>query len=219
MLGCLGRTVLVVVALVLIALGAAAWFSRDLWLGSAPPPAAASETSEWAPVPDDGGATVRRQLAALGAKGGAVFVNVTAPELLAYALGSLRAMLPAGASALRARVAGDLVYVKGVVALADLGGSQVLGPLAAVLPARDTVEIGGALDILRANGGGQLHVRAIRVGNLQLPPALIPAVLRRLRRGPMPAGLADDALPVPLPAAVADVRVRGGRITLYRNTP
>jgi hypothetical protein len=45
-------------------------------------------------------------------------------------------------------------------------------------------------------------------------------LLRQVVRGTSrPAGLADDAIPVPLPPHVGDVRVRDGRITLYRATP
>ena len=219
MFGCLGRTLMLVVVLLLIAVGAAAWFTRDLWLGTAPPPAPASETSEWAPIAADGGDRVKRQLAALGAAGGPVYVNVSAPDVLAYALGALRSVLPPGATGLQARVAGELVYVKGVVPLKELGGSKVLGPLASMLPARDTVEMGGTLDMLRPGTGGQLHVKAIRIGSLQVPAKLIPSLIARIRRGAPPAGLAADAIEVPLPASVGDVRIRGGKITLYRNTP
>ena len=73
--------------------------------------------------------------------------------------------------------------------------------------------------MLRSGIGGQLHVKAIRIGNLQVPAKLIPSIIARIRRGAPPAGLAADAIEVPLPATVGDVRIRGGKITLYRNTP
>ena len=218
MFGCLRRTVIAIVVVVLVALGAAAWFTREYWLGSAQPPAPAGSTSEWGAVTPQGAERATQALAALGSRGGPVYVNVTAPELLSYALVSLRPVLPAGATGVQARVAGDLVYVKGVVSIADLGGARVFGPLASVLPSRDTIEAGGALDVL-GPGVGQLHVRVLRAGRLDIPPKLVPKILAQLRRGPIPHGLAADALPVTLPANVGDVRIKNGKITLYRSAP
>jgi hypothetical protein len=32
-----------------------------------------------------------------------------------------------------------------------------------------------------------------------------------------PAGIDDDALPLPLPAYIGDIRVANGKVTLYKN--
>jgi hypothetical protein len=40
-----------------------------------------------------------------------------------------------------------------------------------------------------------------------------------MRRGEMPAGVAADAFPVPVPEYIGDVRIGRGRVTLYRATP
>ena len=218
MFGCLGRTVVAIVFIVLLALGAAAWFTRDYWLGSAPPPATAAETSEWGSVTPERADKAKQSLLALGTGGGPVYVNLSAPELLSYALASFRPVLPQSATDLQARVAGDLVYVKGVVSIADLGGTKVLGPLAGLLPSRDTIEVGGSLEAIRT-GLGQLHVKTLRAGKLTVPPRLVPRLLEQLRRGRLPEGIAADALPIVLPANVGDVRIRNGKITLYRSAP
>jgi hypothetical protein len=47
---------------------------------------------------------------------------------------------------------------------------------------------------------------------------MIPRLLRRVARGSRPPGLADDGLPLEVPAFVADVRIGQGRVTLYKST-
>jgi hypothetical protein len=42
--------------------------------------------------------------------------------------------------------------------------------------------------------------------------------VKRVRRGKETTGLASDALAVPIPDYIGDVRVARGRITLYKNT-
>ena len=219
MVGCLKRTVILAIVLLLAGAAGVAWLTRDLWRGAPPVRVAASETSEWAPVVADGSDRVARQLAALADKDGPVYVNVAAQDLLAWGLRSLRTVLPSSTTALQARVVGGLVFVKGVVPLAELGGAQVLGPLARMLPARDTLEVGGVPEVRPGGAGGQLRITAIRIGTLQLPAQLIPPIVAQLRRGAAPAGLAADAIAIPLPPRVADLRVKGGKITLYRATP
>ena len=215
MFGCLGR----LVVLVILAAGAAvAWFTRDRWLGTTLPPAPAATTTEWRPLADSGADKVKAQLAALGSRSGTAYVNVRAADLLAYAMSSIHGILPAGATGVQARVAGDLIMVRGEVNIAEMGGSRVLGPIAAMLPARDTLEVGGTLALLKP-GLAQLHVQSIRVKELSIPSKLIPPIVRQLRRGPQPAGLAEDAIAVPLPANIGDIRVKDGKITVYGAPP
>ena len=215
MFGCLGR---IVVVLVLLAAGSVAWLTRDRWLGRPATNAPASAVSAWAPVKESGAATATRALHSLGSPGGPVFVNVDAPDLLAYAMSSLAAVLPPSVKDLQARVVGDRVFVRGLVTVAELGGAKVLGPLAAMLPARDTLEIGGTIDVLQP-GLAQLHVLEMRAGALSIPSQLIPRLVHEFRRGAQPAGLAADALAVPLPPNVGDVRIARGTVTLYKVTP
>lgn len=215
MFGCIGR---IVVLVVLVCVGAVAWVTRDRWLGPRVAPAAAAVTTDWKPVTDSAGEHVRAQLHALGTRGGKAYVNVTAADLLAYVMRSFRGLLPASATAVQARVAGDLLMVKGDVNVAEMGGAKVLGPLAALLSGREPLEIGGTLELLKP-GVAQLRVKSIRVKELDLPSKLIPSIMGQLRKGPRPEGLADDGVALALPANIGDIRVKDGKITVYGAQP
>ncbi len=215
MFGCVGR--LVVLGVVLAA-GVLAWFTRDRWLGPTVVPAPAAATSEWRPLTDTAGAPVQAQLRALGTRSGKAYVNVKAADLLAYVIGSLRGVLPAGSTGVQARVAGDLLMVRGEVNIAEMGGAKVLGPLAGMLNARDTVEVGGTLELLTP-GIAQLRVKSVRIKELAIPSRMIPSLMGQLRRGPRPDGLSDDGVALVLPANIGDVRVKDGKITVYGAQP
>jgi hypothetical protein len=45
---------------------------------------------------------------------------------------------------------------------------------------------------------------------------LIPSLIEAMHRGVTADSLPSDALPIPLPKAVADVRVANGKVTLYK---
>jgi hypothetical protein len=214
MFGCLGR---LVVLIVLAAVGAVAWFTRDRWLGptNAPPPASAAA---WHPVTDSGAAKVEAQLTALGTKGGKAYVNVRAADLLGYVLGAMRGLMPAGTKGVEARATGDMVFVRGEVNIAQVGGAKVLGPLAGMLPARDTLQVGGTLEVLKP-GLAQLRVKSIRVKDLDVPAKVIPPLLGQLRGGARPEGVAEDGVAIPLPANIGDLRIKDGKITVYGTHP
>jgi hypothetical protein len=144
-----------------------------------------------------------------------VYVNVSAADLTAYVFTQLTKQLPAGATDARAAVVGDRLYLKALVSSQDLGGKDALGPLGSLLPERDTVTFGGNLEMVRPELA-QFRVRELRYGELAVPRALIPQLVRRAARD-RPEGLAADALPLPVPPTVADVRVARGTVTLYRN--
>lgn len=215
MFGCIGR---LVVLGILIIVGAVAWFTRDRWLGPTVAPAPASATTEWRPATDSAGDHVNQQLQALGTRGGKAYVNVTAADLLAYVMRSARGLLPAGAKGVQARVAGDLLMVRGEVNIAQMGGAKVLGPIAGMLPDRDTLELGGTVELLRP-GLAQLRVKSIRVKELDIPSKLIPPIMGQLRRGSRPEGLADDGVALVLPANIGDIRIKDGKITVYGAQP
>jgi hypothetical protein len=67
-------------------------------------------------------------------------------------------------------------------------------------------------------GLAEFQVQQVRIGELPLPRGMIPTLIRRFERGNRPAGLDPDALPLPLPRYVGDIRVANGKITLYKNT-
>ena len=107
----------------------------------------------------------------------------------------------------------------------------------------DTLFIAGPVEPVRP-GVAQFRVRELRLKGVDVPPRFIPPLVRTLRQQGEQrlrarrertgasagtkadlgndidlAGLADDGLPIPLPASVSDVRVVNGKLTLYRATP
>jgi hypothetical protein len=102
------------------------------------------------------------------------------------------------------------------VDLRDLAGDGALrGLLGVALDGRDTVRMAGTLDLMRP-GLTAYRVRELRMAGIDVPPRLIPSLLGALRRAAAADSLPSDALPIPLPNVVADVRVANGRITLYK---
>jgi hypothetical protein len=45
---------------------------------------------------------------------------------------------------------------------------------------------------------------------------MIPRLIRNAAQGTRPEGIADDALPLQIPPYIADVRVKNGKVTLYK---
>ena len=98
----------------------------------------------------------------------------------------------------------------------DLAGDGALrGLLGAALDGRDTLRMAGTLDLVRP-GLAEYRVRELRITGIDVPPRLIPSLLGAMRRGAAADSLPTDALPIPLPKAVADVRVANGKVTLYK---
>ena len=212
MFGCLGRLGCLAVVLVVAAAG---WLFRDAWyprLFDREGERVSVATATWQPVTPEGAASGRRKIARLGAADGPASVSLEPAEVAGYVLEeATRGLALEGAEA---AVTGDRVYVRAALRLRELGG-DALGPLAEMLGERDSVLLGGTLEVLEP-GRGQFRVAEVRVRELALPSAVVPRLLRRLRGADAPPGLADDALALPVPAGVGDVRVARGRVTLYR---
>ena len=212
MFGCLGRLGCLAVVLI-VALGA--WWFRDEWyprVFDRGGEQVSLATAVWQPVTPEAAAAGRRKITQLGAGGGPASVVLQPAEIAGYVLEeATRGLAMDGAEA---AVTGDRVYVRSALRLRELGG-DALGPLAEMLGERDSVLLGGTLEVLEP-GRGQFRVAEVRVRELSLPAAVVPRLLRRMRSEGAPAGLADDALELPVPAGVGDVRVARGRVTLYR---
>lgn len=215
-----------------VALGAVAYVARDRWLPRVPalrallgstaapvPARTALGRDPWVRVADSGAGIARRAAAALGTRGGPAFVAVDGEAAAALALADFRRRLPSGLGDVAVHVEGEVVEWRAVVRPAEFGGRDLLGPVYRLLPERDTVVVLGTLEGVRA-GLGQFRVRGVRFRNVPLPTRTIAPLLRQLAGGrDRPFGVADDAFAVPLPATVGDVRVRDGRVTLYRAAP
>ena len=215
MFGCLGR--IGCLALVLV-IGVAAWFTRAEWLPRVVgEPAEATTVAEasWSPVTSAAAAAGRSKVARLASANGPGGVALLPAEVAGYVLDDVLRRLPSTAQDVEAAVIGDRLYVRAAVRLQDFG-AEALGPLGEMLGDRDTLLLGGTFGVIEP-GVGQFRVAEVRVGQFTVPRAVVPRLLRRLRRdeAARPAGLADDALAVTLPPGVVDVRVARGRVSVY----
>jgi len=58
----------------------------------------------------------------------------------------------------------------------------------------------------------------VKIGRLELPSALIPRIISRIRTGSQ-TGVSSNGLPMAMPAYISDVRIANGKITIYKTTP
>jgi hypothetical protein len=213
---------------VLVVGGAGAWWlyggSMPASLGkivSAPnTPTAVAPPSKraiaWASLRDEVGST-SDVLGKLSQKSGPAYVTLTAPEVAAVLSNSLGGILPSAISTAQVAIDDDVLRVRAPAPRKALGTNIIPGLVGGLLGDRDTVEVGGSLEVVRP-GVGQFRVREMRVRSIQIPPRLIPPLMRSLRSKTMDSdSLADDAVGVPLPKSIADVRVSRGRLTLYKS--
>lgn len=218
MLGCMRKVgcfvLLLVLALVL-------WLTRARWMpmlgaGRGDTAAAASNEGVWEPLTTEAAERARVAIVALGNKSGPVFANLRPGEVASYVFVALRRELPPSAENVAATVIGDRLYVRADIKLSDVGGPQVLGPLAGFLSDRETMMFGGTFEILRP-GLAEFHVQELKLRELSVPQKMIPKLVQRIGHGARPAGVSPDALPLLVPEQIGDVRVGRGRVTLYKN--
>ena len=215
-MGCIARLGCLVM-LAFLAVGA--WFTRDRWMskvtGSGP---VAATTSTWQPLSPAAGARGKRTIESLQSSTGPVFANLSAAEIASYVFQTVGRTLPASADSVEAAVIGDALYVRAIVPMRDLAGSGALGPLGGLLNDREKITIGGGFRVVRP-GLSEFQVREIKLRDFKVPHGAIPRLLQQIGRGNRPEGIAADALPVPTPATLADVRIANGKVTLYKTTP
>lgn len=171
----------------------------------------------WEALTPEGAERARASVQLLSRSSGPVFTNIGGADLASYIFDELSKQLPPSSQNLEAAVIDDRLHVRALVKLSDFGGSGALGPLASMLGDREPVEFGGTLDLVRP-GLAQYRVKVLRLRELSVPSRMIPRLLQRVARGSRPPGLADDGLPLEVPAFVADVRIGQGRVTLYKST-
>ena len=216
-MGCIAR----LGCLVLLAiLAVAGWFTRDRWMpritGGAASSAAGPEML-WQPLSAQAGERGRQAIDGLARPQGPVFANLTAAEVASYVFQTVGHTLPAGADSAQAAVIDDALYVRAVVPMRDIAGSGVLGPVAGLLNARERIAFGGTFRVVRP-GLSEFRIREITLRDFKIPSGAIPRLVRQISHD-RPAGLSADALPVPTPRSLADVRIANRRVTLYRTTP
>jgi len=224
MFGCFRKLGCLVILLIL---GALAWFNRDRLEGiyrryAGGPPAADSAAvaglaGGWEPLTPEKATRGKRAVEALSRNTGPAYANLTPGEAASYIFLAASKQLPPSSQDISSSVRSDRLYVRANVALKDFGETKVLGPLAGFLGDRDTIQLGGSIRVLRP-GVGEFQVKEIKIGALAVPSAIVPRLVRQLRRGEAPEGLSAGALPITLPPYIGDVRISDGRITVYKVT-
>jgi hypothetical protein len=217
-MGCLRRAgCLLVVAAIVVAL----WVTQDTWLRvirhSRPEPATAVERV-WQPLSPDAAARGKRAIDGLSSTRGPVYVNLTADEIASYVVSAAGSAFPASADSVEAAVIGDVLYVRAIVPTKDIASSGVLGPLAGLLNGREKVSLGGSFHVVRP-GLSEFQLRDVKLREFSVPKGAIPRLVQQITKGKKTEGVADNALPVPTPPSLADVRIANGRVTLYKTTP
>jgi hypothetical protein len=214
---CLGR----LIALILIvAVVAALWLTRDRWLRYLPGSHGAASATEllWEPLTPEAAARGKRAIDALSARSGPVFANLTGAELASYIFQRAGASLPAATDSAQAAVIGDVLYVRAVVPMKEIAASGALGPFGAFVNDREPLTLGGTVHVIRP-GLSEFQIREVKFRDFKVPSQVIPKLVKQLDRGPRPDGVSPDGIPVKTPAALADVRIADHRVTLYRATP
>ncbi len=225
MFGCFRRLGCLVFLLILAVL---AWFNRDRleamyrrYAGESPSSAdtnaVARATGGWEPLTGDKATRGQTAVQSLSNPRGPAFVNLSPGEASSYIFLAVAKQLPASSEDITSTVKNDRLYVRANIALKDFGGSKILGPLGALLGERDTVQLGGTINVLRP-GDGEFQVKDIKIGSFPVPDAIIPRLVKRIRKGEMPPGISESGLPMKLPTYIGDVRIANGRITVYKAT-
>jgi hypothetical protein len=220
MFGCLRRIGCLFVLCVAVV---AAYLMRDRWMpyvprfGSGPRSTAAAGGPAWEPVSDAAAARARRSIESLGRRSGPVFVNLPPGDLASYFYIALAQQLPPSADSIEAAAVGNRMYVRAVISLDDFKAADALGPLSGFVGRRERLQMGGTFAVIRS-GLAQFLVEDVRLGELPIPRPAIPKLLRQIRRGSMPSGVADNGLPFVVPTYLGDARVADGNVTLYKTT-
>jgi hypothetical protein len=222
MFGCLRRIgCLFVVCIAAVA----AYLMRDRWMPLVPgldritsrSSTTTGSNESWEPVSDEAAARARRTIESLGRRTGPVFVNLSPGDVASYFYIALAEQLPPSADSIEATTIGNRLYVRAVIALDDFKAADALGPLSGILGRRERLQMGGTFAIIRP-GLAQFLVEDVRLGQLPVPKAAIPKLMRQIRRGARPEGLSENGLPFVIPTYLADARVADGKLTLYKTT-
>ena len=215
-MGCIARLGCLMVLCIAALVG---WISRDRWMSKVPgaPAPAVATTPVWQPLSPAAGEKGKRAIEAMQAPGGPVFANLTAAEIGSYVFQTVGKTLPSSSDSVQAAVIGDALYVSAIVPMKDIAGTGALGPLGGLLNAREKITIGGGFRVVRP-GLSEFQVREIKIRDFKVPSGALPRLVQQISRGNRPEGIAADALPVPTPRTLADVRIANGKVTIYKTT-
>ena len=216
-MGCLRRVGCLVV---LVAIVIGLWITQDQWMHYVRPGAPRAATAErvWQPLSPDAAARGKRAIDGLATARGPVYANLTANEIASYVVQAAGGAFPSSADSVEAAVIGDILYVRAIVPTKDIAKSGALGPLAGLLNERERISLGGSFHVIRP-GLSEFQLRDVKLRDFSVPHRAIPRLVQQITKGKRTAGVAEDALPVPTPTSLADVRIANGRVTLYKTTP
>jgi hypothetical protein len=219
MKGCLRRAGCLVLILVLA--GVWYWYARvERPADRAPATTNATTTppaaSGWQPLTAADASRGEAAVLSLGRQSGPVFANLTAAEAASYIFTVVAKQLPPSAKNAEATIIGDRLYVRSDVELKDFGGAKSLGPIGMLLGERDSVRLGGTINMLRP-GLAEFLVQEVKLGRIDVPNGLIPRLLSQMKRGKTVEGVSNKGLPMVMPSYISDVRIANGRITLYKS--
>jgi len=213
-MGCVARLGCLVLLAILAVIG---WFTRDRWMPERlrSHAVSAAKGPTWEPLSDAGAARTEAALAKLSQARGPVFQTLSGADAASYVFRKLADRLPRSSDSVEAMVSGDRVAMRASVRLSDLGGAGALGSLGGMLGDRERVQFTGTFRVVKP-GLAEFQIQEIKVGAVNLPRGMIPGLIGRFDRGQRPVGLDRDALPLPIPRYVGDIRVANGKITLYK---
>ena len=210
-MGCLARLGCLILV---VCLGVAAWMTRAMWLPDMfreHPPVAARA---WQPVSESGAARTRAALDKLSQPRGPVYQTVSAGDVASLAFAETIGQTKGEVDSVEARIDGAAMLVRAQVATGSF--RDKLGPVAGIVKERETVELIGTFNMLQP-GIGEFVVNRAMVGQVTLPAGMIPRLVREIDKRPRPEGVAANALPLPVPTYVSDIRIANGKVTLYKN--
>lgn len=217
-MGCLARLGCLIV---LLAVGVAAFLTRDRWMSKLPWKSSHPDTTvtavadRWMPLTQAGADRTRDALQKLSTPRGPVFLTLDGGDVASYVFMQIVKQMPASTDSFAAKIDGDHIRLRARMRTADLGG-VVTGMLGKLLGDRERVEMGGTLRVI-GKGQAEFRVDAVKVHDVGLPDALVTRLVRAVSSGPRQAGLSENGLPIAIPSYIGDVRVQNGKITLYKN--
>ena len=218
MKGCLKRAGCLVIIILLVAVWY--WYARVENPAATTAPATASTAisvnSGWHPLTAVEAERGRLAVQSLERQSGPVFANLTPSEAASYIFMVVAKQLPPSAKNAEASITGDRLYVRSEVELKDFGGAKSLGPLGMLLGERDSVRLGGTINMLRP-GLAEFLVQELKLGKIEVPTALIPRLLTQMKKGKTVEGISQNGLPMVMPPYISDVRISNGKITLYKS--
>ncbi|HTE45658.1 MAG TPA: hypothetical protein VK636_10475 [Gemmatimonadaceae bacterium] len=215
-MGCIARLGCLVVLAIVAVCG---WFTRDRWLPERFRPyvtRSAPATVGWEPLTERGSERTRAALAKLEQRTGPAFQTLTSSDVASYAFGSVSKSLSSAVDSVSTHGSGDVISMRARVRTSELGGASSLGPLASMLGEYEWVQLSGTFHVIQP-GLAEFDVRDVKVHDLPLPSGMIPQLVKRLGRGQRPPGMSPSGLPLPIPRSVGDIRVAGGKVTLYKS--